>query len=148
MDCPQGPVGTEEVMTDCYGKGRCVTMETMARKRRNALGDPDPFVYSYHMQTNKSASQLWDSKMIQGCMCDIYWYEDGLWTQNKSDPTGFDCGKLTCPSGDNPQSPKVSPKDECKERQALNPISLANLVSLAKPPPPLTPPTHTNLSST
>jgi hypothetical protein len=101
LDCP-----SDELLGTCSGKGRCVTMETLGRKRRDSLGDPSPVTYSYHMHTNKSDALLWDSKMIQACMCDIYWYQGGIWTQNKSDPVGYDCSQFSCPSGDNPNIPK------------------------------------------
>jgi len=101
LDCP-----SDVLFGTCHGKGRCVTMENLARKTRDKYGDPTPIAYSYHTQTNKSSAQLWDANMIQACMCDIYWYEDGIWTHNKSDPSGFDCSSYSCPSGDNPSMPK------------------------------------------
>jgi hypothetical protein len=62
--------------------------------------------YSYHAQTNKSTNQLWDAHMLQGCVCDTYWYTDGIWTHNISDPMGYDCSQTQCPTGDNPARPK------------------------------------------
>ena len=49
---------------------------------------------------------LWDAEKIQGCKCNEYWYFDGDWTTNASDPIGYDCSRLQCPFGDNPNRPK------------------------------------------
>ena len=116
LDCPVDPLTGQE----CSGKGVCITMELMARARRDGLGDPAPVEYSYHSQTNKSNHQLWDAQMLQGCQCDVYWYEKGLWMNNASDPTGYDCSQLTCPTGDNPNKPPLNTTNtEEFERQSL-----------------------------
>jgi hypothetical protein len=95
-------------------------MEMMAWGRRDSLGEPAPVEYSYHAQTNKTNDQLWDAQMLTSCQCDTYWYENGLWTNNASDPHGYDCTKLTCPTGDNPNRPKANVTNyEENERQSL-----------------------------
>jgi len=120
LDCPSGEVGDDSILAECFGMGRCVTLETLARNRIDKHGEPSPLAYSYHMQTNKSSHQLWDSKMIGSCMCDVYWYEGGVWTQNMSDPVGYDCSRLTCPVGDNPSRPANNVTNtDAYEKQAL-----------------------------
>ena len=104
LDCPSDP----ETGIECSGRGSCVSVELMGFHRRNVLGDPEPVEYSYHSQTNKSHHQLWDAQMLQGCSCDTYWYTDGIWTHNLSDPMGYDCSLQTCPFGDNPNRPKAN----------------------------------------
>ena len=120
LDCPAILDEESGLFNECNGKGVCMTMEMMAWNRRDTLGDPSPVEYSYHTQTNKTNNQLWDAQMLQGCSCDAYWYENGLWTTNASDPKGYDCTKLTCPTGDNPNRPRLNvTNNEEYERQAL-----------------------------
>ncbi len=115
LECP-----SDELLGICSGRGQCLTMDVMARSRRDPYGDPGPVSYSYFSQTNKTANQLWDSHMIQACSCDVNWYMDGIWTKNMSDPTGYDCSQLTCPIGDDPNRPKSnSTLTEEYERQSL-----------------------------
>ncbi|GMH66000.1 hypothetical protein TrLO_g8835 [Triparma laevis f. longispina] len=104
LDCPVSvdPFTSEEL--ECSGRGTCQSVELMGFHRRNHLGEPAPIDYSYHAQTNK----LWDAQMLQGCVCDVYWYTDGIWTHNLSDPMGYDCSYTSCPFGDNPNRPKTN----------------------------------------
>jgi len=120
LDCPSILDEETSEYHECNGKGVCVTMEMMAWGRRDSLGEPAPVEYSYHAQTNKTNDQLWDAQMLTSCQCDTYWYENGLWTNNASDPHGYDCTKLTCPTGDNPNRPKANVTNyEENERQSL-----------------------------
>ena len=90
LDCPTTETA-DGLIVECSGKGSCMSIELMGFHRRNHLGDPESVEYSYHSQTNKSQHQLWDAQMLQGCKCDTYWYTDGIWTHNQSDPMGYDC---------------------------------------------------------
>ena len=104
MSCPKD----ELTGATCSGKGKCLTMNQLAKHARLADGDPIQYDYSRLASTNKSSEMLWDADSVQGCLCDQYWYEDGIWTFNKSDPIGYDCSLLQCPFGDNPNRPKVN----------------------------------------
>ncbi|EQC38194.1 hypothetical protein, variant [Saprolegnia diclina VS20] len=74
-----------ECPNDCSGHGTCLTMQNLAPLTK-LNGDPRP-AFTYGSVPNNNPT--WDSNQVQGCACNPG-YE------------GFDCSKLSCPTGDDP----------------------------------------------
>lgn len=88
----QGRVATS---SQCYGRGRCLPMRSMARYHRNAQLDPDPVVYG----SKASDPNTWDADMIFGCVADEYGSVNGDY--NISTPTGPELNRYECSAGYN-----------------------------------------------
>jgi len=66
---------------------------------RQTNGELDAKTYG----SDPTATATWDAHRIQGCVCDVKYYEfaDGV-SGDVSDYEGFDCSQRTCPTGPNP----------------------------------------------
>lgn len=79
----------------CSGHGNCYTMSDMAEF---ATVNGELAGYTYGVIPNNPLT--WDAEHIQGCVCNENYH-------------GYDCSKMTCLSGDNPDS--IGQLDEVQE---------------------------------
>lgn len=80
MTCPGHPYNT------CNGNGECVDMAKLAEHNR-VNGVLTPFTYG----SNLNNALTWDHDQVFGCLCSDGW-------------EGYDCGKQSCPKGDDPHT--------------------------------------------
>lgn len=90
--CPKSSSATG---SECYGKGRCLSMRQMATYHVDQYLDPDSVLYG----STASDPSTWDADIIHGCVADVYGSLNG--TFNISSPTDGDMTRTICPVGYN-----------------------------------------------
>jgi hypothetical protein len=88
----QGRIATA---SDCSGRGRCLSMRSLAKKHRDAYQSPAPVVYG----SKASDPDTWDADMVYGCYPDQYGHVNGEY--RIPTPSGPSLASYECPAGYN-----------------------------------------------